>query len=368
MIPLRFFSLTQSIKIFKFIWFIVIESRRKMHGLSKRQKILLRHVIENFIETASPVGSDHLVKKHRLNCSPATVRNEMMNLESMGFLYQPHTSAGRIPSDRGYRYYVGHLMRSETLTRQQREHIDAQIRRFTGDVRTIFEEASRILGQISKELGLVLTPWMSHWVFDYLELISLSSCKVLAVIRVRNRNVKTVVLEIQNEISDQDLHITASLLNERLSGLTLEEIKNTMQDRTRNLSDADPGIVRRMVESVDELFGLSDSTELLTAGTRNILAQPEFSNREMADVFLGLVENRNDLMTVLKDCRGEPQICIGEENGNRKLCAFSVVKAGYRVGGDSGTIGVIGPTRMPYSRILPLVNHMAVSISRHLSS
>lgn len=339
-----------------------------MHELSKRQKSLLRHVIQDFIDTASPVGSDHLVRKHRLDCSPATVRNEMMNLESMGFLSQPHTSAGRIPSDKGYRYYVNHLMRSETLKSEERAQIDAQISQFTGDVRTIFEEASRILGQISNELGLVLTPWMSHWVFDYLELIPLSSRKVLVVIRVRSRNVKTVVLEIQNEISADDLCTTASLLNERLSGLTLEEIKNTMYDRIRNLSEGNPGIIREMVNSVNELFGLTDSTELLTAGTQNILSQPEFSNRELIDVFLGLVENRNDLVSVMKNYSRTPQISIGKENRSKKLCAFSIVKAGYRVGGDSGTIGVIGPTRMPYSRILPLVNHVAVSISHHLGS
>ncbi|NQT25621.1 heat-inducible transcription repressor HrcA [candidate division KSB1 bacterium] len=338
-----------------------------MHTLSKRQKTLLRHIIQNFIDTAAPVGSDYLVKKHRLDYSPATVRNEMMNLESMGFIQQPHTSAGRIPSDKGYRYYVGHLMRPEKLKYEYQDKIDAQISQFTGDVRKIFEEASGILGKISNELGLVLTPWMSNWVLDCLELISLSSQKVLVVIRVRSRNVKTVVLEIENEFSTKDLYNTASLLNERLSGLTLEEIKNTMYDRTRNVSGGNPGIIREMINSVDELFGLSDSAELLTAGTRNILLQPEFSQKEMMDAFLGLVENRRDLVRAMKDCCDEPQISIGNENKNNRLNAFSIVKAGYNIGGNSGTIGVIGPTRMPYNRILPLVNHVAASISHHLS-
>ena len=338
-----------------------------MQGLSKRQKTLLRYIVHNYIDTAAPVGSDHLVKKHRLDCSPATVRNEMMNLESMGFIQQPHTSAGRVPSNKGYRYYVGHLMRPEKLRSEYKDTIEKQMSQFTGDVRQIFEAASQILGRISNELGLVLTPWMSNWVFDRLELVSLSSRKVLVVIRVRSRSVKTVVLEIRNDYTAEDLSSTESLLNERLSGLTLEEIKNTMYDRTRNVEIGNPGIIRELVNSVDELFGLSDSTELLTAGTRNILSQPEFSEKRMVDTFLGLVENRNDLVCAMKDCCDASQISIGDENDNSRLSAFSLVKAGYKVGGNGGAIGVIGPTRMPYNRIVPLVNHVAASISRHLS-
>lgn len=338
-----------------------------MQDLSKRQKSLLRHIIQNYIDTATSVGSDYLVKKHRLDCSAATVRNEMMNLESMGFIQQPHRSAGRIPSEKGYRYYVSHLMRSEKLKHEYKERIDAQIGQFTGDVRKIFEEASRILSRISNELGLVLTPWMSNWIFDCLELISLSSRKILVVIRVKNRNAKTVVLEIRNEYSTEDLHRTASLLNERLSGLTLEEIKNTLSERTNNVSGSHPSIIHEMVSSADELFDMSGSTELLTSGTRNILLQPEFSRKEMMDAFLRLVENQNDLVCAMKECHDTLKVSIGNENKNCRLKAFSLIKAGYQVGGNSGSIGVIGPTRMPYSRILPLVNHVAVSISRHLS-
>jgi len=339
-----------------------------MQGLSKRQKTLLRHIVQNYIDTAAPVGSDHLVKKHRLDCSPATVRNEMANLESMGFIRQPHTSAGRVPSNKGYRYYVSHLMRPEKLKPEHQNRIDSQIGRFTGDVRKIFEEASQILGKISNELGLVLTPWMSNWVLDRLELISLSSRKILVVIRVRSRSVKTVVLEISSDFSTEDLSNTESLLNERLSGLTLDDIQNTMFDRTRDVNRGNPSIIREMVNSVEELFGLSGSTELLTAGTRNILSQPEFSEKKMVDAFLGLVENRNDLVCAMKESCDAPQISIGDENDNCRLSAFSIVKAGYRMGGNTGAIGVIGPTRMPYNRIVPLVNHVAVSISHHLSS
>ena len=213
-------------------------------SLGTRQKNLLRWIVQSYIDDAKPVGSQHLVKRYRLNWSPATVRNDMAALEEQGYLTQPHTSAGRTPTDDGYRFYVSSLMKRGLLSESEQEQIRERMASTGGNVSRALEEASLILGQISQELAIVLTPWISWGIFDRLELIHLAEYKVLAVIHVRSRLVKTVILEIESDLGDEDLERVASVLNERLSGLTLEEIQCTIADRLKNAERADPAPCR----------------------------------------------------------------------------------------------------------------------------
>ncbi len=337
-----------------------------MQELTRRQKILLRCVIRNFIETATPVGSEHLVKRYHLAYSSATVRNDMMALEKMGYLEQPYASSGRVPSDLGYRAYVTRLMRKEMLRHEDRIRIDEGIQQAHGNLRRILSEASQILGTISNELGVVLTPWMCNWVFDRIEFIALSDNKVLAVIRVQSRQAKTVILEIASTLKQEELNQTAEILNERLNGLRLEEIRNSIGLRIQDVSGGHPDLIRKMVDAARDLFNFSEPLDVHTSGTQNMLMQPEFSNQQMMQHVLALVEERQDLLEIMQDHCPRPRVSIGRENPNERFQAFSVVKATYTVGQEEGTIGVIGPTRMPYRRIVPLVEHMAEAMSAHL--
>ena len=327
---------------------------------------MLRCIVRNYIETATPIGSDQLVKQYRLGYSSATVRNDMMALEETGYLKQPHTSSARIPSDLGYRAYVTSLMRREALSPEERIRIEERIRREQGNLRRLFGEASRILGEISRELGVVLTPWMCNWVFDRLEFVALSDNKVLVVIRAESRQAKTVILEIESELKQEDLDKTAALLNERLNGLRLEEIRNSISERMKEVAGGHPELIRRMVGAAEDLFNFAEPLDVHTSGTQNMLMQPEFANPSMMREVLLLVEERQDLLEALKDVTPSPGISIGRENPTERLQAFSVVKATYSVGKETGSIGVIGPIRMPYRRIVPLVEHMAAIMSTHL--
>lgn len=333
-----------------------------------RQKSVLRSIVRTYIDEASPVGSHHLVKKYRLNYSPATIRNEMANLENMGYIERPHASAGRIPTDRGYRFYVGSLMKQEKLSRQEHERIHEQIEKAGGDVNHVLEEASRILGRISKELGVVLTPWISWGVFDRLELIELSEKKVLVVIHVRSRLVKTVILKVESELKQGDLEKTASVINERLSGLTLEEIKNTIDHRVRDAGRGNRMLMHRVVESAPELFDFStEHLEVHTCGTHNILNQPEFSNVGMLESILSLIDNKRHLIHLFHRKVSKTEVIIGQENGDEALKSFTIIMTCYNRGKDMGTLGVIGPTRMQYRKILPLMDFMAKTMSQFLS-
>ena len=338
-----------------------------MHELSTRKKQLLRYVVKSYIGTASPVASSHLVKEYRLNCSPATVRNEMASLEDMGYIRQPHTSAGRIPTDAGYRIYVDTLMKSNHLSRDEKEQIHQRMANAGRDVKRLLEEVTKILGMISQELSVVLTPWISWGIFDRLELIELAERKLLAVIHVQSRLVKTVILEIDWDIDPQNMEKTASEVNERLSGLTLEEIQNSVKQRLRNSVRGDRKLIQYIVDHGGHIFDFSEPLEVHTCGTQNILMQPEFSDYTMMERILSLVDDRSKLATLFRRRVRETALTIGSENTDKRLSAFSVVTACYHRGKDIGALGVIGPTRMPYTKILPLVNFTAKTMSQYLS-
>jgi heat-inducible transcriptional repressor len=340
---------------------------KPLKKLTQRQRQLFRWIVQRYIGTAVPVGSDHLVKYCKLDCSPATVRNEMVALEEMGFVKQPHTSAGRIPTDLGYRYYIDGLMKHEDMDHEEQFHIHEGIQKAGGDVRNLLEETSRILSEISEELAVVMTPWVSHSIFDRLEFISLSERKVLIVIHLRNRRVKSIIRQLDEDTNEADLTKAASLLNERLSGLMLNKIRNTIHDRFDFALMAGNPMIRLTAESADEWFNFSTPLEIHTAGTKNILTQPEFSDKSLLQGILSFLEDKDGLKGLFESKPQQVDVAIGSENKDDRLRSLSVITAYYQMGREDGVIGVIGPTRMRYSKILPLVDHVARTVSGYFS-
>ncbi|MEX0601767.1 MAG: heat-inducible transcriptional repressor HrcA, partial [Bacteroidota bacterium] len=198
--------------------------------LNERERSILRHVVHNYIRTALPVGSRFISKKFESNLSPATIRNVMADLEEQGFLSHPHTSAGRVPTDLGYRYYVDYLMEIEQLSGLEKQAIQEQMDR-TADPLEMLRETSKLLGKISKQLSIVASPHLGSGVFERLELISVSSSRLLVVISIRAGLVRTLMLEVGTEVRRESLEQIARMLNERLAGLTLAQIRDTFIDR-----------------------------------------------------------------------------------------------------------------------------------------
>lgn len=335
--------------------------------LSTRQKNILKILTQEFIETACPVGSQQLVSRYHLKCSPATVRNELAFLEEMGYIQQPHISAGRIPTDKGYRFYIDYLMRMQDLHPTEKEEIAKRFQNTDGNIPLIMEEASKILSQISHELGVVLTPQLSWGIFERLELIDLSEDKVLVVIYVNSRMSKTVVLGVESRLYPSDLQKISAILNERLSGLTLEEIRNTIRIRIKDVVHISPRFLKQVSDSASVLFDFSVQRNILTSGTKNILNHPEFGQLHFIENILGLIDDRERLTEVFYINDDLTEVMIGGENKDSNLDYFSVVRSTYKVGQGKSTLGVIGPTRMNYSRILPLVDYMSETISCYLS-
>ncbi|MDD8019522.1 MAG: hypothetical protein PHP42_14205, partial [Bacteroidota bacterium] len=222
--------------------------------------------------------------------------------------------------------------------------------------------ASKILGTISNQLGVVSAPRMTTGVFEKLELMQISSTRLLVIISVRSGLVKTIMMEIHSELQKTKLEQVSQLLNERLSGLTLKEIRETFKERIKDYRHEETGLIRLFIDSVDKLFDENRKEKIHIGGTKNILSQPEFENAKDFKSVIELMENQDIIIHVLENNEGS-QITIGEENRIDDLKDFSVVTANYTSGDLTGTIGILGPKRMNYSKMIPLVDYVASTIS-----
>lgn len=334
--------------------------------LTPREGFILKSLVINFVDCATPIGSNFLSKANQNRLSSATIRNIMMDLEEKGMVAQPHTSAGRIPTDLGYRYYVNDLMMMEKLTKSEKQQIEQDLQSAANeDVEVILEKSSEVLSKISNQLGVVLSPRFYQGIFEKLELVKVSENKLLVVITITSGLVKTIIMEIKYNISNDKLEETARILNERLSGLSLRQIRNTFKSRMSDISYGDENLISQFSNSVDKIF-LIDDEHVHLKGAHNIFLQPEFANQDNISKILELVDNQKILIRILNDSTVNDEkisIAIGQENKDDLMVNCSLITAVYKIGNISGTIGVLGPTRMKYERVTSLVDHIANEIS-----
>lgn len=339
-------------------------------NLSNREKEVLRYIVENFIKYAMPVGSRAISKQTDLNLSSATIRNVMSDLEDLDLLETPHTSAGRKPTDRGYRYYVDSLMNKESLNKAEINFIKSQIedsKTSVVDNEDLFIETSRILGKISHQLAVVTQPFLSSGVFEKLELINISSKKILVVLNIKSGYVRTVIMEVESEISRDKLDKLTSFLNERLQGLTLKQIRETFEERVSDYKYEEPELIQMFINSIDKLyFDEEKGRKIFVGGTGDIITQPEFDDPKNFKNIIDLTEDKNLVVHIFQrpgSSVDEVTISIGSENQERKLKDYSVVYTSYNFGEIKGNIGIIGPKRMNYKKMISLIEYTSKLIS-----
>ena len=326
-------------------------------------------MVRSFIDTAGPVGSRFLVKNYPIGLSAASIRNTMSDLEDLGYLDHPYTSSGRVPTELGYRAFVDHLMKPSVLSKSDRDLLANQFQQLEGNPDALLKECSRLLGRLSNLLGVVLSPKLTTGVLERLEVVPLSSSRVMFVISLRGGLVKTVILELYSDLNRPDLERVVALLNERLAGLTLEEIRQTYAARIEDLHDERTGLVKLVLQSTAVLFSEQIDGRLSYAGAQNIVAQPEFLERpEDLKKLVELLEDDNFIVQLLEeagtDKPGSVQARIGSEISDEKVEKYSIVTATYEFGDTVGTIGVLGPTRMNYARTFALVEGVAALLNR----
>ncbi|HCY77119.1 MAG TPA: heat-inducible transcription repressor HrcA [Ignavibacteriales bacterium] len=340
--------------------------------LNDREKTILRSIVQQFILTASPVGSRNITKRFNVGVSPATVRNIMSDLEETGFINHPHTSAGRVPTDKGYRYYVDTLMEIEKLKNSEKGIIDKNLDQSILETDEILKIASRLLSTITKQIACVTYPTLDNGILEKIQLVILSSTRLLVVVSIKSGLVKTLTLEFESAIENTKLQKVELLLNERLNGLTFQEIRKTFKERFFDVADTEKPIIRLFIDSVDKIFkDHKKDDKVVITGATNVIHQPEFDDPGKFQSVIELIEDKDIIIHIMDKRRLENSnnvlISIGSENEDEKFNEYSLITKEYSFGETSGTVGIIGPKRMDYSKVVAIVSYLGDMLSEVLT-
>lgn len=341
--------------------------------LDKRKAFILATVVYEYVNTAEPVGSVTLAQKYNLGVSSATIRNEMAELEAGGYLVQPHTSAGRIPSDAGYRTYVDRLMQPEALTKDDTRRIRDQFREASRELGDVIEQTTRLLSGLSGNLAIAIAPSRDTHSFKHVQLIWLSARTSLVVVVTSAGVAAQRVVEWQTDVAADDLTRLSNALNSRLGGRVMEDVR--AEDLEGICSELGASAeVREAVRGVFAQARQIGEPELAAAGAQNLLDQPEFHDLRKLRAILRIVEEQRTLYDLIADelatdgpRNNQPHVRIGHELGPDELAECSVVTVPYRFGDRAvGVLAILGPRRMPYARLIALASGTARSLGDHL--
>ncbi len=342
-----------------------------MMFLDDRKKLILHAIIDDYISTAEPIGSRSVSKKHELGLSSATIRNEMADLEEMGYLIQPHTSAGRIPSDKGYRFYVDQLMKACELTVEEVNIIKSEMETKISELSQLLKQASATMSRFTRYTSMAATPERKNNVLKAVQVVPIERGSALVVVVTSAGIVKNSLVKIPESVSPEFLIRVSNIFNEKLSGLTLEQINIVVIREIEYLIGSSHEILLPILNGVTECINQIDSSEVYLDGTTNIFNYPEFSDVVKAREFLNLMDTKDLLSLVLSSIGSEDKndikIHIGKENKIEEMQDCSLITATYNLGGIViGTIGIIGPTRMEYARVLAAMNYVRKKINEEI--
>ncbi|MBQ8117322.1 MAG: heat-inducible transcription repressor HrcA [Lachnospiraceae bacterium] len=322
--------------------------------LDERKTKILQAVIRNYLETGEPVGSRTISKYTDLNLSSATIRNEMADLEEMGYILQPHTSAGRIPSDKGYRFYVDTMM--EAKEREVVEMKEMLLER-QDKMEQVLQRVAKVLAQNTQYATMISAPKMAGNKVKFVQLSRVDEGQILAVIVVEGNVIKNNILNVREELSDETLLKLNLLLNTNLTGLSISEINLGMISAMKQQAGIHSDIVGEVIDAVADAIKAEEDLEIYTSGTNNIFRYPELADQEKASELINTFEEKEQLENLLNQDSGSDntgiQVYIGNESPVSSMRDCSVVTATYELGdGMRGTIGIVGPKRMDYDKVV----------------
>ena len=336
--------------------------------LDQRARLLLKTLVERYIEEGQPVGSRTLSRYSGLDLSPATIRNVMADLEEMGFITSPHTSAGRVPTPQGYRFFVDTLLVVKSLDSDRMHQLEGQLH--PDNPQRAIHSASQLLSQLTQFAGIVMTPRRRVVTLRQIEFLRLAEKRVLLIVITPEGDVQNRILQTDRDYTPAELTAAANFINQHYSGHTLEEIRQRLHEELHDLQRDMMALMSAALETGSQAM-TKDAEPYVITGEKNLLAVHELSHdmsrlRQLFDLF----EHKTSLLRILDlSLRGQGvQIFIGGESGVSAPDDVSLVTAPYQVDGEVvGTLGVIGPTRMAYDRVVPLVDITAKLLSSALS-
>jgi heat-inducible transcriptional repressor len=340
--------------------------------LSERKQEILRSVVINYVKTAEPVGSRTVARTYRMGLSSATIRNEMADLEELGYLAQPHTSAGRIPSQLGYRYYVDNLMDPGDLSDDDERAISSSLStEKMREIEQIINNSARVLSAATNQTSMIMGPQFRKSAFHQLRILPLDEKRGLVVLITDTGFIKNKVIDLQQQLSQSELHQVVTYLNQKLYGLTIDQVTTSL------INELKRDLFRRL-EILEQAFILLEESlkeekqiRVFLGGTTNILNQPEFKDVDKIRRMLNLFEQEPLLFKILEDTSSDDDIVvrIGAENECEDIQECTLITGTYKIHDKTlGTVGVLGPIRMDYSHVISVMRRLVNYLNKSLSS
>lgn len=338
--------------------------------LNERKLSILKAVIDDYIMTGLPIGSRTISRKHGIELSSATIRNEMSDLEELGYLEQPHTSAGRVPSNKAYRFYVDRLMSVAKLNADEAKRIRGYFENRVSEIEQVMERAAQVLSDTTHHISMVLKPQLRKSQIRRIQIVRITEKKAILLVVTSAGLVKDTMIVIPEGTSPDCLEMISNMLTDKLAGKTLEDAEKDLVACIRENAQANSRFVADVLKVIESSVEPQGEQGIVLSGTQNIIDFPEYMSLEKAKNLVSLLETKDMLYDLMKKAtKLEFSITIGTENEAHELYDMSIVTATYKIGGRSlGSFGVIGPTRMDYAKIVSILGYVGNSLNNILSN
>ncbi|MGI6153128.1 MAG: heat-inducible transcriptional repressor HrcA [Christensenellaceae bacterium] len=335
--------------------------------LSDRKLKILQAIIDDYIDAGVPVGSRTLSKKDGLTYSSATIRNEMADLEELGYLEKPHTSAGRTPSDAAYRLYVDRLLRVDRLSREETAFISKYFDTRMNEIHEVLDNAAKALSDSTNHIALITEPNLQEVTIVRVQLVKITENKAMLIFVTDNGIVRDTVINVSQELTPDHMERLSNMLTEMVRNVSIASVSDVIHEMSSGVLQEQKGLMDQIMTAID---ASRDKKNMIMEGAQKIFNYPEYKDIDKARHFLQLLETKDMLFTMLSNTEDfECTIKIGSENNNEDFREMSVVTATYKLGGKNiGSYGVIGPTRMDYSRVVSVLKYIGMSINDILAS
>ena len=335
--------------------------------LTNRQLLILQLTVDDFIKSAQPVGSRQLSKKPEAPFSPATIRNEMADLEEMGFLEKTHTSSGRVPSEKGYRFYVDHLLTEEKLNREDSKQLRSIFQEKIMETEELIRKSATIISDLTNYTSILLGPDSSMHTVKRISIVPLDQDTAVAILVMDSGQVENRLFSVPDGYTASDIEKMVNILNERLVGTPLIHLHKRLLKETELILDKHIDRAGELYTSFQEAISIAPEERLYFGGKLNMMNQPEFNDIQKMKMFFDLIEKGAPATTFFDDNRSGIAVRIGSENNHNAMDDFSVITATYSAGDAmSGSIAIVGPKRMDYGRVITLLDLLSNDLSREL--
>lgn len=333
--------------------------------LNERKKKILQAIVEEYVETAEPVSSGNLLKKYDLQCSSATVRNEMAELEQAGLLDKPHASAGRVPSAQGYRFYVNELLKEDNISLEEIEYIKEKLESRAVELEDFTKIVTNTLAEVTHYTSLAVGPDNAQQVISEIKFVLLGNRILMAIILTENGLIKETIIKFDEDITENQINSINKVFNRKLKGMTLDEISKPMEEFIISEMKDEIKLIKLIVEQINK--AIIECKNVYTDGKSNCLNMPEFNEIDKAKNFLDIIDKGEFLERINGDeAVKDINVYIGSENNDEKLKDYSIITFKHTINGkDLGTIGIIGPTRMDYSKVISIMKYINKELNKN---